>query len=351
MLNILISKSIVKSREAGMKKFFLLTIFVLSVFAACVPARKFEDAQAMIEKLNAENKNCKDQSVTLTAQVEDLNKQVAQLTEARKDLVSDTTNYGIEYRKIMGMNKELNALYEKVIDQNKTLLTNSTNESQKYQGQLADKEKELNEKEKTLNELQASINQQKSELDQLKKDLDAKDAKVNELQSALAKNDSLMNALKNKISDALTGFEDAGDLKVYTKNGKVYVSLSEKLLFKSGSTVVDPKGKEALKKLSDVLNKNPDIRILVEGHTDNVPLSGSGTMKDNWDLSVLRATSVARILMSDGKVDAARVTASGRADTEPVASNDSAEGRAKNRRTEIILQPNLSEITNILGTK
>ena len=333
------------------KNFFAAGIICLSLLAACVPARKYEDAQAMIEKLNSENKTCKEKTDELSAKVEELNKQVNDLTNARKDLVDDTTNYGTQYRKIMAMNKELNTLYEKVIDQNKTLLNNSTNESQKFQNQLAEKEKQLNDKEKTLNDLQLSLTQQQNELDQLKKDLDAKDAKVNELQSALARNDSLMNALKNKVSDALMGFENAGDLKVYTKNGKVYVSLSENLLFKSGSIIVDPKGKTALMKLAEVLNKNIDIKILVEGHTDNVKLAGTGTMKDNWDLSVLRATSVARILMVDGKVDAGNVTASGRADTEPVSNNDNAEGRAKNRRTEIILQPNLSEINSILGNK
>jgi len=333
------------------KKIFLFGIVGMSLLAACVPARKFEDAQAMIEKLNVENKSCKEKTDELTAKVEDLNKQVNDLTNARKDLVDDTTNYGIQYRKIMAMNKELNTLYEKVIDQNKALLNNSTNESQKFQSQLAEKSKQLDEKEKTLNELQSTLQKQQSDLDQLKSDLEAKNKKVMELESALTKNDSLMNALKNKVSDALMGFENAGDLKVYTKNGKVYVSLSENLLFKSGSIIVDPKGKDALKKLAEVLNKNTDIKILVEGHTDNVKLAGTGAMKDNWDLSVLRATSVARILMVDGKVDDARITASGRADTEPVASNENAEGRGKNRRTEIILQPNLSEINSILGTK
>ena len=280
------------------KNIILIGLFCVSVLASCVSARKFEDAQAMIEKLNTENKICKEKTDGLIAKIDELNKQFNELTNARKDLVDDTTNYGIQYRKIMSMNKELNTLYEKVIDQNKALLNNSTNESQKFQSQLAEKSNQLDEKEKTLNELQSTLQKQQTDLDQLKSDLEAKNKKVMELESALTKNDSLMNALKNKVSDALMGFENSGDLKVYTKNGKVYVSLSENLLFKSGSIVVDPKGKDALQKLAEVLNKNTDIKILVEGHTDNVKLAGTGAMKDNWDLSVFRATSVASFTLS-----------------------------------------------------
>ena len=153
--------------------------------------------------------------------------------------------------------------------------------------------------------------------------------------------------MKEEISKALAGF-DALDVKVEYRNGKVYVSLAEKLLFKSGSITVDPKGKEALLKLADALNKKPDVQVAVEGHTDNKPMN-SEKIKDNWDLSVLRATSIVRILTDDGKMSSKRITASGKGDTQPIADNSTAEGRAKNRRTEIILTPNLDKILEIIN--
>lgn len=143
---------------------------------------------------------------------------------------------------------------------------------------------------------------------------------------------------------ALKGVNE-GDLSIEMKNGKVYVTLSNKLLFTSGSTVVDEAGKNALSKLANVLNDNKDIHVMVEGHTD----TDKGL--DNWDLSVKRATSIVRILSDDYKVDPTRVTASGRGEFMPVASNKTAEGKGKNRRTEIILTPNLDELFTILNAQ
>ena len=148
------------------------------------------------------------------------------------------------------------------------------------------------------------------------------------------------------MRNALLGF-NSDELSVEIKNGKVYVSMSDKLLFKSGSSTVEDKGKEALKLLADVLNKNTDIDILVEGHTDNVPIK-TAVYKDNWDLSVARATSIVRILTLDHKIAPTRLTASGKGEYFPRADNDTAEGRAKNRRTEIILSPKLEEIMQLL---
>lgn len=336
-----------------MKKTIILCLilFITVEFYSCVPARKFQDAQAMIEKLNMESADCKKKSADLQAELDKLKKDYENISTAKDDLVADTTQYGEKYRKIQGLNKELNTLYEQVIKQNKDLLANSTNESLKLQGQLNDQKQQLDNKQKELNDLQTSLNQQKKDLDELQVGFQAKEKRVKELESLLSKRDSSVNALKNKISDALMGYVNSGDLKVDVKNGRVYVSLSENLLFKSGKTDVDPKGKTALKTLAEVLKKNPDIKVEVEGHTDNVPLTGSGNLKDNWDLSVLRATSVVRILVDENKIDEKQVSASGRADTEPVASNDTADGRAKNRRTEIILSPDFSQIFKVLNIK
>lgn len=140
------------------------------------------------------------------------------------------------------------------------------------------------------------------------------------------------------------------ELSVEIKNGKVYVSMSDKLLFKSGSVAVESKGVEALQVLADVLNKNADIDILVEGHTDSIPIK-TALFKDNWDLSVVRATSIVRLLSQDYKVSSTRVTASGKGEFFPKATNSTPEGRAKNRRTEIILSPKMDELMNLLNSK
>jgi chemotaxis protein MotB len=166
------------------------------------------------------------------------------------------------------------------------------------------------------------------------------------LQDIIQLQKDVMNKLKNSIADALMNYK-SDELYVYNKDGNVYVALAEKLLFKSGSAVVDPKGKEALKTLSSVLNNTKDISVMIEGHTDNVPIKTS-QFKDNWDLSTGRATSILRILTNDYGFDSNRITASGRGEFHPVKPNDTVEGRAGNRRTEIILSPDLKEIYKLL---
>ena len=171
-------------------------------------------------------------------------------------------------------------------------------------------------------------------------------ARLKTLQDMIQAQKDVMNNLKNSIANALMNYK-TDELSVYTKDGNVYVSLQEKLLFKSGSDVVDPKGKEALKTLAQVLNSTKDITVLIEGHTDNVPIK-TNQFKDNWDLSTARATSIVRILTKDNSFDPSRITASGKSEFHPVKPNDSVEGRASNRRTEVILSPDLKELFKLL---
>lgn len=166
------------------------------------------------------------------------------------------------------------------------------------------------------------------------------------LQGIIQSQKDIMTNLQNSIANALMNYK-ADELSVYIKDGKVYVSLEEKLLFKSGSDVVDPKGKEALKSLADVINSTKDITVMIEGHTDNVPIK-TKQFRDNWDLSTARATSIVRILTNDFGFDPNRITASGKGIFHPVKTNDTAEGRAANRRTEVILSPDLKELYEIL---
>jgi chemotaxis protein MotB len=166
------------------------------------------------------------------------------------------------------------------------------------------------------------------------------------LQDIIQSQKDVMFKLKNTITDALMNYK-ADELSVYIKDGNVYVSLQEKLLFKSGSDVVDPKGKEALKSLAQVLNSTKDINVIIEGHTDNVPIK-TKLFKDNWDLSTSRASSILRIMTTDYGFDSNRITASGKGEFHPVQTNETTEGRASNRRTEIILSPDLKELYKLL---
>lgn len=175
--------------------------------------------------------------------------------------------------------------------------------------------------------------------------LEAERKRLADMRSLVEEQRQVTENLRKKMADALTGF-NSSELTVVTKNGKVYVSLQENLLFPSGSAIVNPKGKEALGKLAQVLNTNPDISIMIEGHTDSIPIKGR--YEDNWALSVARATAIVRVLANNYKVDPTRISAIGRSKYEPVDSNQTAEGRAKNRRTEIILAPKLDELMRLL---
>ena len=170
--------------------------------------------------------------------------------------------------------------------------------------------------------------------------------RLNDLQTLIQFQKDIVNKLKKTVADALINFKP-DELSVSIKDGKLYVSLQEKLLFKSGSAVVDPKGKEALKSLAAVLNTTPDISVVIEGHTDNVPMKGKYV--DNWSLSTERATSIVRILTNDYLVDAHNIIATGRSEFYPIADNTTPEGKSKNRRTEIILSPNLSELFKLIN--
>lgn len=196
----------------------------------------------------------------------------------------------------------------------------------KKQKELAEKENALKEREKTLQEL---------------------GVRLKDLESVIRHQDSIMSRLTNTVKDALLGF-NADELTVTMRDGKVYVSMSDKLLFKSGSIEIESKGKTALEKLANVLNKNSDVIIAIEGHTDNVPIK-TALYADNWDLSAARATNVVRLLTNSYKMDPHRLTASGKGEFFPIADNATAEGKAKNRRTEIVLSPKLDELMKAIS--
>ena len=198
--------------------------------------------------------------------------------------------------------------------------------------------------------LARQLSLRESELAEKEAVVDEQARKLAELQGILDSKDKQMRELKDRVSEALLGFQDKG-LTVQTKNGKVYVSMAEKLLFSSGSWTVNPQGREAIYEIANIMAKNPDIHVMVEGHTDNVPLRGKGDVKDNWDLSVKRATSIVRLLLENKDVEPANVSACGRGEYFPIVDNDSPENRARNRRTEIILTPDLDELFQIIESR
>jgi len=233
-----------------------------------------------------------------------------------KKNIADLTD---QFNSLTTKNNDLQKKYE-------TLVNMSLSQTDKLSKALLLKSEELDAKEKLLTEREKTLE---------------------EMNKVIARQDSITRSLNNILRNALLGF-NSDELSVEIKNGKVYVSMSDKLLFKSGSSAVEAKGKEALKLLGGVLDKNVEIDILVEGHTDNVPIKTS-VYKDNWDLSVARATSIVRILATDYKIAPTRMTASGKGEYFPKAGNDTFEGRAKNRRTEIILSPKLDELMKLLN--
>lgn len=210
--------------------------------------------------------------------------------------------------------------------------------------ELRDLQKDYNEMDVNYKKLK---NNSSSEITKLSGDLAAREKRLKEVEEVLRKRDEATNSLKEKLQQALLGFTKNG-LTVEIKNGKVYVSLTDKLLFPSGSIIIDEKGKQALSSLANVLKQQPEINIAVEGHTDNQKINNLGQIKDNWDLSVLRATSVVRYLTENEKVESVRMTATGKGEFQPLGSNASADGRSKNRRIEIVLSPKLDELYNLI---
>ena len=323
------------------------------LFQGCVPSRQFDDMKSARENCDAELSELKAKYESFTAREKELNFRVEDLSRQLAGLTRDTTSMGISYRRLTSSYEKLNQTYDQLLTNNAALMKGKEADNTKLMGQFQMTQEELQRKEDRLRESESALEKRVEEVNRLSTDLkvfeeelNAKQKRVEELESVLARKDSTVNALRIKVADALLGYQDNG-LNVDVRNGKVYVSLEERLLFESGSTVVDAKGVDALKKLAKVLEKETDISVMIEGHTDNVPIK-SAVIKDNWDLSVLRATSIVRILTQNSKADPKMFTVAGRGEYVPVDPANTAEARKKNRRTEIILTPQLDELFRIL---
>ncbi|HNR41125.1 MAG TPA: OmpA family protein [Bacteroidales bacterium] len=229
------------------------------------------------------------------------------------------------------------------------LIRGNVNETKKLLAELISTQENLRQKENILRELETSLDLKKISLDELTYELEKRNARMAELEKILDAQKKLVQDLKGKVSEALLGFENNG-LSIAARDGKVYVSLDEKLLFRSASWDIDANGRKALRNLAEVLERNPGIQITIEGHTDNVPYNpGNSQLKDNWDLSVKRATTVVRVLLEGSRIRPERLTAAGKGEYAPLDLNNTPEARQKNRRTEIILTPDLTELYKLIN--
>lgn len=316
-----------------MNKFVAFSFIIL--LTGCVSSKKFnelngnyQDSQKTAQLLKDQNQDLNSRNTELKSKLDKLQKDYQDLNARFDDVSKQLESAKRTNQEITGQNTDLE-------EQLRSLKSGSTKEISALMDKLEQSQTDLQKREEILKKAQA--------------DLEQRSIRLEELQTALQQKDEAVKQLRQKVMDALVGFNDKG-LTVYEKNGKVYVSLEEKLLFKTAQWDVDPKGQQALAKLSDVLAQNPDINIMVEGHTDDVPMHGSGEVKDNWDLSVMRATAVTRILLKNKAIDPKRIIAAGRGEFFPIDDAKTPEARQKNRRTEIILTPRLDEIFKILET-
>jgi chemotaxis protein MotB len=313
--------------------FKIIFVVVLSLLlTSCVSSKIYEDLQQRYNALKAENEQLMSQLDNADASgksyaVDLLKEEIATLNAEKSRLAMELSACENNYNRLKESYDALeanssSALIEN-LERNRALLV------------------QLEEKERALA-------QEEARLKQLQKELASRSQRVEELEGIIAAKDAKMSALKDAISAALTNFEGNG-LTVEQRNGNVYVSMENKLLFESGSWAVNSRGREAVVELGKVLAANPEIAVLIEGHTDNVPYGGSGPLKDNWDLSTKRATAIVEILTENSAIPKDNLTAAGRSEYAPIATNTTSEGRAKNRRIEVILTPKLDEISRLLN--
>lgn len=331
------------------KKLKLLIVMIsAALMMSCVSGKKYREMQYMNRQNMMERDDLKAENLTLSMQKRDADTKISALEKDMAKIRQDLSAAEIERNKARDELGVITGRYNDLQNAQDELVRGNVAETRKLVAQLQSAQDNLKQKEDVLRQLEQSLDLKKISLDELTLELERKNATLADLQKVLDSQKKIAGDLKNKVSEALLGFENNG-LTVTNKNGKVYVSLEEKLLFKTASWDIDANGRNALKKLAAVLEKNPGIQITIEGHTDNVPYNpGSGQLKDNWDLSVKRATTVVRVLLEGTKINPSRLTASGRSQYVPVEASDTPEARQKNRRTDIILTPDLTELYKLI---
>ncbi|WP_372768168.1 OmpA family protein [Lutibacter sp.] len=314
-----------------LKKAAILFIIAITL-NSCVSKKIYQELETKFNNLRSSNSSLIEEKDNLLTAKKTLEADLEKLNSDYDALKIQKEILDTEFISLQNRYKNLDESYNALSSQSSKKLAEQSQKNQELLFQLEEKERKLTIESLRLEKIQSELAERSNQINELQGLIDAKEAQ--------------MQQLKNAISSALLNFEGKG-LTVVQKNGKIYVSMENKLLFDSGSWAVGSEGKNAVEQLASVLSKNPDINVLIEGHTDNVPYTGA-TIIDNWDLSVKRATAIVRILQNKG-VNPTQITAAGRSEYVMVGSNTTAEGKAKNRRIEIILAPNLDEISKLLN--
>ncbi|NEV94746.1 OmpA family protein [Psychroflexus sp. YR1-1] len=314
-------------------RYVLIGLLSLNLIG-CVSQKKFlelEDDFNSLQRSNEELKrkleDCYSEKTALEDELKYSKDRIEVLKVQRDDLLAELKNTERTLDK-------LNQSYEALEQNSSNALAENSQQNRELLQKLEDKE--------------VALAKEQNRLEQLQKDLQARARRIEELESLIAQKEQKMQNLKDNLSRALTNFEGQG-LSVEMRNGKVYVSMENKLLFASGSWNVGAEGQKAVQELAKVLAQNPDIAVLIEGHTDNVPYGGTGAITDNWDLSTKRATEVLKLLLKNEAINPQNLTAAGKGEYVPLAPNTTEEGRAKNRRIEVVLTPKLDEISKLLS--
>lgn len=326
-----------------MKTLTIATIAALLFLSSCVPQRKYADTVARKNACEKELESLKKSNELLEATKKDLENKVDALGDINTILANDTLELGSDYRQLRAQYDKINELNEILSNKSKELLSQATGENKKLVEELNRTQESLQKKEDMLKDLEKNLNEKQAAIDKTNAELAEKQKRLSDLEKLLSDQQAASEALKNKVQTALLSFKDKG-LTVSEKDGKVYVSMEAQLLFATGSTMVDPKGKKALIDLAKVIESDTDMEVIVEGHTDTDKLNSPSYPKDNWDLSVLRATEVVKIMLANSSVKPQILSAAGRGEFFPVDGLD----KSKNRRIEIILQPKLDELYKLI---
>ena len=315
------------------KNLLLLSVFTAGLLTSCVSSKVYKELEEKYATLKQKQKDMDAEYEELTANKNKLENDLSALQKAYDDATSERDRLQQEYTAAQNNLNNLQSSYDALQENSSAAIKAEAKKNRELLTQLEEKEKALAAESTRLKEIEKQLN--------------ARSERVNELENAIAAKDAAMQQLKDALSKALLDFEGKG-LTVEIRDGKVYVSMENKLLFGSGSWNLGSEGRRAVQQLGDVLAENPDIAVLIEGHTDNVPFKGGGQINNNWDLSTKRATAIVNIIKETQNINPENLTAAGRGEFSPIASNDTPEGRAKNRRIEVILTPKLDEVTKLL---
>jgi len=326
-----------------------ISLIILSIFiiSSCITPKVYNE---LLDKHEIAKKNLtKNEKLILELRenLDDKERDITNLNALVEQLRKDSVALNNDLVACQKKYDDLSTTYDLLTSKSSRYMAEKAKETKELLNQLETTQSELFAKEDQLNKSTLELEEKERKLLDSQNELELRSLRVAELEAIINRKDSMVTALKQKISKALIGLEGDG-LTIEQRNGKVYISLEEDLLFASGKYEINQTGKQALDKLSDALSYQKDLEILVEGHTDSIPLSGRGLVKDNWDLSVMRATSVVKRLTSNTNLDPTQLIAAGRSEFVPISSNETSEGRGENRRIEMILSPNLDDLFKLL---